>query len=217
MNKSVRVTQEEWDIAIRTALGYRNKKATFDGNQMKVAEIAISVCQIQVGARVKNLFNSLAAFASAIGIKRNTLYTWVRQYKIVYSKLPKKRQIKITHSEIDLLNREFTGIPIEDVTVEEVRRVDRELTQKTPDELKWKKYLETIGAITSNFLKPIKLIDTPDETIEAVKEKAELLLDLAKKELELRQSGTNSAKVHMERSIDKFNKGIQAVSSMEAE
>lgn len=95
--------EQKWAEAIEQAKSVLKYK---DINQMEVAKLAISVCEIFWGGtklasgEEEEERYTLTRFAGECKIHRKTLSQWVAVYKNVYEKLPPFKQNNLTYSQL---------------------------------------------------------------------------------------------------------------------
>lgn len=178
-----RISKQQWEMAIRKAKSYSVNLAKA---RFVIAQIALEVCDYSHGGRKVESIYSIRKFAEEIEIEAKTLYQWIRVKRLVVDKLPKGVKAKIHNYKYQDLD-EVSDLVKDDTSVKEVRDRFQDQLKRDPTEKKFDKYSKHLDAILFNLQRPVLLKDVHTHQLEDVIKKANVILALSKKELELRE------------------------------
>jgi len=147
-------------------------------NQMRVAELALEVCEISWGgAKFRNLY-TLRRFAKEVGVPERRLGSWVAVRKAVYDKLPKGERDAVTYTKLSQVAK---NVEME-APKEEVAKAFTKMVHRDPFDSKMLRCLADLRGISYNFLVHNAAAKLNDATIEEYLFYLEQCLELIKKE-----------------------------------
>lgn len=128
-----------------------------DKYQMRIAELALSVCTVKHGGNSEGLY-TIKSFADDSGVKVKTLYNWIDMYKKVYVKLDRAEQDKISMTGLSKISN-IVGI---NPSTKRVRsEAKRELQRKTATKIA--RYACELRSLYKNFLDETIYDEIPQE------------------------------------------------------
>lgn len=156
-----KISESDWLKAIEKAKGLYDKRQEI---QMTVAALAVSVCEISWGGRVKEGTYTLKRFAEEIPMTPKTLGNWVVVYKNVYAKLTEKQQRQTSYTVLLRL----ASLTKREDSADKVRKIaDRYFTHDSFD-IKIIKYLRELRSLHHNFLRQSAAYRCEKETLEEI-------------------------------------------------
>lgn len=134
--------QITWEEAISEAKILVNHK---NGHQLKIAELAFSVCEIVYGGYNDPTLYTVKKFAKEIGVHEKTLSNWMGIYKGVVVKLPPEFE-NLSYNRCAQIHK----LADNNASKKQIETIARELTSNDFD-LKMKRYLHDLRGIFRNF------------------------------------------------------------------
>lgn len=132
----------EENVAIaKQAISGRNTQ------QMKIAELALEVCEISYGGGHMVGKYTLKRFAEEVGMKTKTLSNWVAIKRMVYDKLSPENRINASYTRAAHVSSRVSP----KATSAHVNKVYQELNEANPMETKMIRYLYDFRSAAYNF------------------------------------------------------------------
>jgi len=137
--------EKQWEINTTEARAVLGTKRNC---QMKVARLALEVCEITWGGAIKRDYFTLANFAKECGCNPKTLSTWVNIEKNVYSKVSPDEAMDLSYTVASTVARHVDrGTPPEEVT-----RLVRDMkAARGSFDARMSKYLKYLSGLDFNF------------------------------------------------------------------
>jgi hypothetical protein len=162
------INEETWKRAIEEGKKLVQLK---ENNQLKIAALALSVCEIGIQGgrkdRNKNRF-TINDFSKGIGLHESTVHTWIAQKRNVFDKLDKSIQSKVLYKDIYFVHKLVSkSTPREEVKKRVLERINT--NGKHSPELKMRAYLVTLKTIAYNFEERSVGITLKTQTLEEIK------------------------------------------------
>lgn len=187
-------TNQQWIAAITEArLFIKN----YDRSRWRVADLAISVCDMSHGGRKKTQF-SVARFAKEIGLNKKTLYEWIRAKVVLIDRLPISMQKEALKKKKYNDLREISSRLTVKSSDSDIESAYNEYFSQEQDDLKFKKYHKHLKSLLYNASRPSQMMNVNSEIILDIISTLDRTSDLLKKELEKRKSSTKEQRQHKE-------------------
>jgi len=135
-----------------------------DGHQMKVAEIALSVCEITRGGRLPEGTYTLTRFASEVGVNFRTLSNWVGIKRGILDKLPSYEKANAKYADLVYISREVGQNP----TAAKVKEVYQKHIEEDQFERKIRRYTQDLKNLSYNFEKNAAAFKASEEILKEI-------------------------------------------------
>ena len=153
---------KKWELAIAEAKRVVNQ---IEGYQMRIANLAIKVCEITWGGAVKLAEQrdkyTLSRFASETGVNVRTLSNWIGMRKLVFDKLSKAQQNKAVYADLLAVARKVNR----QTPVSKVREAFEDHMSCDTFERKCRRYLYELRSLEWNFRCQAAAFKLSDETL----------------------------------------------------
>lgn len=138
-------------------------------NQMRVATLALEVCEITWGGRANRYADemyTLKRFANEIGVNMKTLSGWVAIKTKVYEKLSNNVQSKLSFSDC---RRILDVVGYKKRTSESVEKIALKYISQDRFDFKIRHYCNNLRSLASNFKKGSAEVKCSKETLQEIK------------------------------------------------
>lgn len=144
--------------------------------QMKIAKIALEVCEIRWGGKQYDSDFSLRRFAKDIGVKPKTLDHWIQIKRRVYDNVDPSLVEKMYFTDMVSLLKKTSSTD----SRLKINSKAREILEFSPDIKRFEKYLAHVKSVLFNAKNPERLEKLPDELLAETIETCEAISRLLK-------------------------------------
>lgn len=121
-------------------------------SRAKVVELALKCCDRFHGGRATYGLFTLKKFADEIGIKKHTLYEWIRHKELAFDKLPPEKRKMDSNFYTELIKGISKDTPAKEVEAKYDKMVSRQ-----DSDYRMAKYFKTLRSIHYNVSRPENL------------------------------------------------------------
>lgn len=161
--------EKQWEENVKEAkIAFRSREHM----QMKIAKLALQVCEITWGGANKSEFFTLERFAKESGISYKSISSWIAVKKNVYDKLDSEHKAQASYTSLHLTARFVT----KSWTSEQVQKKFKEMSGINSIDAKMLRYCQILRAVAHNFEMKDTALKCKDNTIEEIAFYCDLIL-----------------------------------------
>ena len=176
------MNRRTWNKAVNEAKSVARLLRLTNAHRVRIAEIALRVCDIELGGKPSNSRYTIRAFADEIGINPSTVHEWTRLKRFIYDKLTSEQKRVYEEVSSNTLKPIMKGLT-KDSRENTVRRKFDRFANTGFVVSKFTKYGAVLNTILYHVENAVRRAEIPSLCLKMIRARARRITKLIESEL----------------------------------